>query len=100
MNKKIIDDIVWWIPFKKLRNAVRELLLYNLETRNLYSDINCRCNDIENNINYNNNEISIIKEIILKKYYLESMIYQVQLLGEPYYFYDSITSRTVYYVTR
>lgn len=27
MNKKIIDDIVWYIPFKKLRNAVREYLL-------------------------------------------------------------------------
>ena len=26
MNKKAIDTIVWWIPFKKTRNAVRELL--------------------------------------------------------------------------
>lgn len=35
MDKKTIDNIVWWIPFKKLRNSVRELLLYNIETRNL-----------------------------------------------------------------
>ena len=27
MNKKLIDDILWWIPFKKLRNDVRNLLL-------------------------------------------------------------------------
>ncbi|ASJ20182.1 class I SAM-dependent methyltransferase [Brachyspira hampsonii] len=27
MNKKVIDDIVWYIPFKKLRNALREYLL-------------------------------------------------------------------------
>ncbi|WIH87734.1 hypothetical protein [Brachyspira pilosicoli] len=28
------------------------------------------------------------------------MIYSAQLLGEPYYFYDAITSRTVFFVTR
>ncbi|MCZ9875285.1 FkbM family methyltransferase [Brachyspira hyodysenteriae] len=26
MDKKIIDEIVWWIPFKKLRNNIREYL--------------------------------------------------------------------------
>lgn len=31
MNKKIIDDIVFYIPFKKLRNAVREYLLEKLQ---------------------------------------------------------------------
>lgn len=25
-NRKIVDDIIWWIPFKKLRNNVREFL--------------------------------------------------------------------------
>lgn len=28
---ELINSIVWWIPFKKLRNAVRELLLMNNE---------------------------------------------------------------------
>ena len=28
MDKSIIDNIVWYIPFKKLRNSIRELLLY------------------------------------------------------------------------
>lgn len=31
MYKKIINDIVWWIPFKKLRNNVRIILNYFLE---------------------------------------------------------------------
>lgn len=48
MNKKIIDDIVWWIPFKKLRNAVRGFLI-------LIYNINDNLIDINNNlININN----------------------------------------------
>lgn len=26
MDKKVIDNIVWYIPFRKLRDAVREYL--------------------------------------------------------------------------
>ena len=32
--KKTIDNIVWWIPFRKLRNQVRKLLLNNSEKIN------------------------------------------------------------------
>lgn len=32
--KKTIDNIVWWIPFKKLRNQTRELLLNHYDTIN------------------------------------------------------------------
>ncbi len=42
MDKKIIDNIVWWIPIKKLRNNIRELLLYFVE---LYTYIK---NDVDN----------------------------------------------------
>lgn len=28
MDKKVIDNIVWWIPFKGLRNSFRELMYY------------------------------------------------------------------------
>ncbi|WP_155800030.1 hypothetical protein [Brachyspira hampsonii] len=42
MNTKIIDDIVWWIPFKKLRHSVRELILYfidmNINNRKYIND--------------------------------------------------------------
>lgn len=34
MDKKIIDDIVWYIPFKKLRNALREYLIEILNNLN------------------------------------------------------------------
>ena len=30
MNKKLVDKIVWYIPFKKLRNNMR-FFLYSLE---------------------------------------------------------------------
>lgn len=32
MDKKVIDDIVWYVPFKKLRNALR-IYLYELITK-------------------------------------------------------------------
>ena len=61
MNKyiiKIINDMVWYIPFKKLRNSVREYLLYNKEINsNLVEisnssekikEINSRLSKIEN----------------------------------------------------
>ena len=62
MPKSDIDAIVWWIPFKSLRNAVRNLLnnytnLFNINARNL------------ENINYNNEirqNITQIKQEINK----------------------------------
>ncbi|OEJ15847.1 hypothetical protein BFL38_10330 [Brachyspira hampsonii] len=47
MNKKVIDKIVWWIPFKNLRNSIRDLINTN------YDKI---CN-IENKISYIENKI-------------------------------------------
>lgn len=43
MDKKIIDDIVWWIPFKKLRDNIRDYLKKLL-------DIEIHLNEIENKI--------------------------------------------------
>ena len=43
MNKKIIDEIVWWIPIKKLRNNIRNflLLVYDfISETNEYKTIN------------------------------------------------------------
>ena len=48
MNNKIIDDILWWIPFKHLRNSIRSLLnniIYNI------IDLNSKTNDIQYSIN-------------------------------------------------
>ena len=35
MDKKVIDNIVWYIPFRKLRDAVREYMLYKIEKANI-----------------------------------------------------------------
>ena len=40
MDTKTINNIVWYIPFKKLRNSIRELLLYFYNKSN--SDINSK----------------------------------------------------------
>ena len=66
--KKIIDDIVWWIPFKNLRNNIRKLLINNYivnnkinELLNITDNLNNEVDNIKN-INYaNSNELNIIK---------------------------------------
>ena len=72
MDKKTIDNIVWWIPFKKLRNSVRELLLYNIETRNLLiknQEIQQNIiNKLENNINSYMFKKTIFDELQFQEY--------------------------------
>ncbi|WP_107927272.1 hypothetical protein [Brachyspira hampsonii] len=63
MNKKVIDDIVWYIPFKKLRNAIREYLL------NISNNIE-NINYIKNNeVDFNNRRLKIRNDlpILLQK---------------------------------
>ena len=58
MDKKVIDNIVWWIPIKKLRNQFRNILLdlYN-KISDLYSKIDAfneymaLCNNDRNILN-------------------------------------------------
>ena len=100
MNEKVINDIVWWIPFKKLRNSVRELL-YLLNRLNQLDRLENKIDDINNFLcKVNNNNIIPTKEILLKKFSNENIIYPVNLLGENYYFYDTLTSRAVGFITR
>lgn len=76
--KKIIDDIVWWIQFKNLRNNIRKLLINNYavnnkinELLNIMYNLHNEVNDIKN-INYTNfNELNIIKNNL---YYLNTKI--------------------------
>ncbi|TKZ36174.1 hypothetical protein [Brachyspira catarrhinii] len=66
-DKKLIDDIVWWIPFRNLRNNIRKLLINNYtvnnkinELLNITDNLNNEVNNIKN-INYANpNELKII----------------------------------------
>ena len=45
MDEKLINDIVWWIPFKKIRNFVKS---YLIEINEIYT----RVHNIENFIDY------------------------------------------------
>ncbi|WP_295161613.1 glycosyltransferase family 9 protein [uncultured Brachyspira sp.] len=52
--KRCIDNIVWWIPFKKLRNSLREYLLYvatnHYEKNDSFKVINLNYCDHKKNI--------------------------------------------------
>ena len=61
MDQKLINDIVWWIPFKKLRNAVREYLLKIINIDSKLEEINNRINVIDNNLH--NNYIDLYRKI-------------------------------------
>lgn len=113
LKEDIIKQIVWYIPFKKLRNSIRELLLffikninlneeYHLETKKLINENTKKTEQIIQNyftrIKVLQDKIYNMENIILKKYSNETMIYNVNLLGEPLYFYDTIASGTVTYV--
>lgn len=88
MDTKIIDNIVWWIPFRQLRNDIRILLNFIL------SNIN-ELNDRTNNMQYNFNHQ---KELLKKKLSVENIIYSYEISGINFYFYDSIISNTVKWV--
>ena len=109
MNNKIIDDILWWIPFKHLRNSIRSLLnniIYNIiDLNSKTNDIQYSINDLNNKINDLNNGINNIqynlhnlKELLEKKLSVENIIYSYELAGINFYFYDSIISNTVAWV--
>ncbi|MEI0844742.1 hypothetical protein R4M06_12415 [Brachyspira pilosicoli] len=61
--EKIINDIVWWIPFKSLRNAVREYLLYNI---NLNAELLKEIKNSNKNYKELNNKIDNLEEYIKK----------------------------------
>ena len=109
MNNKIIDDILWWIPFKHLRNSIRSLLnniIYNIiDLNSKTNDIQYSINDLNNKINDLNNGINNIqynlhnlKELLEKKLSVENIIYSYELAGINFYFYDSIISNIVAWV--
>ncbi|ELV04552.1 hypothetical protein H263_15562, partial [Brachyspira hampsonii 30599] len=82
MNTKIIDNIVWWIPFRKLRDSVRELILYFIDI-----DINNR-KYIDDKIKYyiyenKDKNVLNLKELLAYTknymYYIESNDFQYKL---------------------
>ena len=61
MYEKLIDKIVWWIPLKKIRCLIRDILNNILYINNINNEINNNIKNI-NNINneINNNILNII----------------------------------------
>ena len=58
MNEKIINDIVWWIPIKKLRNNIRNYLInrekqYQLLTKEI-ADIKKYLLNVNHQLSYIN----------------------------------------------
>lgn len=74
MTEKTINNIVWWIPFRKLRDSVREVLYSIIDINNSLKDIN---------------------KFIIKKYSNESYLYSCKLGGIDFKFYDFIFSMAV-----
>lgn len=84
MDKKIIDDIVWWIPIKKLRNNIRYC----------YNDIIDKQNMIFNDIDNLKNKISSIEKAFTK-----NIIHQTVMDNINFSFYDLLLSKTIEIVT-
>ena len=59
-NIDIINKLVWWIPFKKLRNRLRDILLYNYNSQqniiNKLDYISGELYNISEALNLNNNK--------------------------------------------
>ena len=77
MTEKTINNIVWWIPFRKLRDSVREVLYSIIDINNSLKDIN---------------------KFIIKKYSNENYLYSCKLGGIDFKFYDFIFSGVTEYM--
>ncbi|MEI0527846.1 FkbM family methyltransferase [Brachyspira intermedia] len=87
--KSIIDNIVWLIPFKKLRNNVRLLLLKTINSNNEIA--NC------------NNELNIIKhklDLIYSNTTLLSMHLGIDICNKAHPLYINDNYKTHYFVAQ
>ena len=85
MTEKTINNIVWWIPFRKLRDSVREVL-YSIK------DIQYHVENIDSD-----NTLKDIRKVITKKYSNENYLYSCKLGGIDFKFYDFIFNNTIMY---
>lgn len=85
MTEKTINNIVWWIPFRKLRDSVREVL-YSIK------DIQYHVKNIDSD-----NTLKDIRKVITKKYSNENYMHFCKLGGIDFKFYDFIFSNCVRY---
>ena len=76
MNKNLIDNIVWWIPFKKIRNIIRDHFLFINEINYNTNFLLSKFSHIENDLNIDR---SILYELFVlinrSDYTLHNLIY-------------------------
>ena len=122
MDKKTIDNIVWWIPFRKFRNSIRDYLitkdnnpfikrvnnifnlcqLYNLNIEN-FNDANLKPilnNDIFQNKNLNNMTLNDLIQKIKNAFDIEKLEKSYYLLKDEYsknMFISAIITRVTKY---
>ena len=65
MNNKLIDNIVWWIPFKNLRNFVREILILLLTFDKRLTELNKKISELDEKIFELNNQTSELDNRII-----------------------------------
>ncbi|MCZ9888094.1 hypothetical protein OFS07_04970 [Brachyspira hyodysenteriae] len=71
MNRKVIDEIVWWIPFKKLRNNIRIYLNYLID-----KDNKIKITEENTEIIYNLKKEATLETIhYIKKYALNAILF-------------------------
>ncbi|WIH90203.1 papain-like cysteine peptidase [Brachyspira pilosicoli] len=80
-----INKIVWWIPFKNIRNLVRELLFMLINMNNIIINIDNKIKDIDNKIKDIDNKIKDIDNKIDSK-----KIYKLNIKSYEYEFIFSI----------
>lgn len=91
--KSIIDNIVWWIPFKKLRNNIRnkinkdiDIHINNLMEEKL-NNINNLIEEKLNNVNYNINSLIHINNLEKLNNITESISYRIRKTTPQPYLY-------------
>ena len=87
-----IKNIVWWIPFKKLRNSIRDILTYLLNNSTLLEN---ELTSMRNELNTTKENLNFLIDVTKKLYSNKNIIYPIKLSDMQFYFYDSIFSKTV-----
>ena len=93
--EKIINDIVWWIPFKKLRNNIRKLLTYFVLENTKNKELLVR--SIE--ANKKDTDFNLLFKLLNKEDEHNNIIYPVDIDNNKFYFYDHKLSKIVKYVS-
>ena len=87
--KKYLNDIVWWIPFRKLRDFIRELVYTILEIKEQNNIILHFIRELNNNIDSNRNMIVVqMTNGLTDQLYIYRLGYSIEKLYNKKVIYD------------